>query len=113
MPQVNERIGVALIGSLLIVGLCYFASQNETPKHAAVAAAPAAQVAASPTPMSDDRQVLPRLRQLAHQTNGDWSRLSEPDRRLLDGYTGGHGRAMFAMMAREGQGASASSKKKP
>lgn len=48
---------------------------------------------------SDPKLTMARLRKVAVNTHGDWNAVSDTDKHLIDGLTGGHGRSMFKMMA--------------
>ncbi len=90
----------ALVVGLMVLGFGYFVLRADAPSKQAAVVSPI-ESAIAQQEAEPDNHFMERIRKSARQTNGDWTRLSMSDQHTLDGHTGGHGRAMFTMMAKE------------
>lgn len=93
--------GFLLTIALLVVGMSYLVSRTNTLKTPAANSAPETAPAVSHEELVGNKPFMERMRQLARQTKGDWTRLSFEDQQRLNGYTAGHGATMFSMLAKE------------
>lgn len=100
-PKSKQNAGMSPLAALVLIAAAAIV-------FATVFQRPAAPPKATVTPPirvepkdPTSQEFMKRIREAAKQTRGDWARLPFEDQRLLDGYSAGHGRTMFEMMAKE------------
>ena len=89
-------IGVAALAAAFLV---FVAGANPQPESKSTP--PVHVMPSGPEYGSDSTLTMARIRKLAADTHGDWNAVSETDRHLIDGLTGGHGRSMFKMITQD------------
>jgi len=99
-----RALGLTLGGLVLLVGgslAAYSGLKAMAQAGVPVPPAPTAGVAPAQNYIADPAAAAKRIPLLVRQSHGDWSRLSDADRQMLDSMTAGHGRQMLRSLAQK------------